>query len=110
MARAECDPALGDGSGLSLGGYRTAKMERTPMTEDEHIFAVAACLREIRGSHTDADGHRDAEDAGALLALLRRRGLRLAAEGGAPAERRRRRASEPAGTYHFQHGLHRALT
>src|SRR3954464_9917402 len=109
MARAECDPALGDGSGLSLGGYRTAKMERTPMTEDEHIFAVAACLREIRGSYTDAEGHRDAEDADALLALLRRRhGLRLAAEGGAPAERRRRRASEPAGTYQFRRGLYGA--
>ena len=26
------------------------------MTEDEHIFTVAACLREIRGSHTDAYG------------------------------------------------------
>ena len=77
------------------------------MTEDEHIVAVAACLREIRGSHTDADGHRDAEDADAFLALLRRRhGLRLAAEGGAPAEMRRRRASEPAGTYQFRRGLY----
>ena len=80
------------------------------MTEDEHIVAVAACLREIRGSHTDADGHRDAEDADALLALLRRRGLRLAAEGGASAEARRRRASEPAGTYQFRRGLYGART
>src|SRR3982750_2098363 len=100
MARAECGPGPGDGSGLSLGGCRTAKMERTPMTEDEHIVAVAACLREIRGSHTDANGHRDAEDADAFLALLRRRhGLRLAAKSGGSAETRRRRASEPAGTY-----------
>src|SRR4051812_6092412 len=99
MARAECDPAPGDGSGLSLGGCRTARLERHPMPEDEHICAVAACLREIRGSHTDADGRRDAEDADALLALLRRRGLRLAAEGGASAETRQRRAPEPAGTY-----------
>ena len=84
---------------MSRGGCHTARMERHPMTEDEHIVAVAACLREIRGSHTDADGHRDAEDADALLALLRRRhGLRLAAEGGASAETRRRRALEPAET------------
>src|SRR3954469_811652 len=109
MARAECDPAPGDGSGLSLGGCRTARMERHPMTEDEHIFAVAACLREIRGSHTDPDGHREAEDADALLALLRHRhGLRLAAEGGASAEKRWRRASEPAGTYQFRRGLYGA--
>ena len=79
------------------------------MTEDEHIVAVAACLREIRGSHTGADGHHDAEDADALLALLRRRhGLRFAAEGGTPAETRRRRASEPAGTYQFRRGLYGA--
>ena len=81
------------------------------MTEDKHIVAVAACLREIRGSHTDADGHRDAEDADALLALLRRRhGLRLAAEGGTSAEKRQKRTSEPAGTYQFRRGLYVART
>src|SRR5690349_21082124 len=103
-------PRPGRWKRLEPGDCRTARMERTPMTEDEHIVAVAACLREIRGSHTDADGHRDAEDADALLALLRRHhGLRLAVEGGASAETRRR-ASEPAGTYQFRRGLYGACT
>jgi len=71
------------------------------MSEEEQMFVVATCLREIRGSTTDADGHRDAEDADTLLALLRRHGLRLVAEGRVPA------APEPAGTYRFCRGLHR---
>jgi hypothetical protein len=78
------------------------------MSEDEQMFAVATCLRAIRGSMTDEDGHRDAEDADALLALLRRRGLRLVAEGSAPAAPER--GVEPAGTYRFCRGLHKRAT
>src|SRR4051795_6384946 len=80
-------------------------VERSPMSEEEQMFAVAICLREIRGSTTDEGGHRDAEDADTLLALLRRRGLRLVAEGSAPAAPEQ--AVEPAGAYRFCRGLHR---
>src|SRR3982750_1098768 len=47
-------------------GYH-CHVERSAMSEGEQIFAVATCLREIRGSTPDADGHRDRGAAAAAL-------------------------------------------
>lgn len=68
------------------------------MTDAEIAEATARCLNEVLGrGQTEADGEASAEDADALLTLLRRRyGLRLVHEApvhsAAPLPRRTYRA------------------